>query len=315
MTTARDLHRILDEHASEQLDVGSTRAAPPPQVWDARAERIARRSIDGVDHDPEPRPPSFDSFIAAMAASEDWGVPVRSSSDPDRFGKGAMGGGGGNLPTNRHDERERYALAERELGRVSEALPPHHTRCGHTLDGVMQLAIWQAVRGAGKATRRIIKGGAPARRGKPGKALAAPTTRVVTVPDRQRRTASEVAELLAEHRVEMSDQEIGSLCARITKRVRAAFEAKGWVRASMAPKNGREHAQSRGEAEEMAKADWCTGWGEIAAHLGCSVRTAQKLEAIGLPVRKGLSGGVSAKKAELDDYCERARAPREKGAA
>jgi len=315
MSAARDLHRILDEHAAEQLDVGSVRAAPPPQTWDARAERIARRSIEGVDHDPEPRPPSFDAFIAAMAASDDWGVPVRSSSDPDRFGKGAMGGGVTALPTNRHDERERYALAERELGRVAEALTPHYTRSEHTLDGAMQLAVWQAVRGAGKAVRRIIKGGAPARRGKPGKALAAPTRRVVTVPDRQRRTSGEVAGLLAEHGVEMTDHEVGMLCKRVTRAVREAFEAKGWVRATRVVKAGREHARAREEAAEMAKADWCNGWGEIAAHLGCSVRTAQKLEAIGLPVRKGLSGGVSAKKVELDDYCERAREPREKGAA
>lgn len=314
MSTARGLHRILDEHATEQLDVGSVRAAPPPQTWDARAERIARRSIEGVDHDPEPRPPSFDSFIAAMAASDDWGVPVRSSSDPDRFGKGAMGGGA-TLPTNRHDERERYALAARELARVAASLSPHYTRSEHTLSGALQLAIWQAVRGAGKAVRRIIKGGTPVRRGKPGKALAAPTTRMVTVPDRQRRTAGEVAELLAEHGIDMTDHEIGILCRGVNRQVRAAFESKGWVRATRAPKDGRDRSRVRGEATEMAKADWCNGWGEIAAHLGCSVRTAQKLEAIGLPVRKGLSGGVSAKKVELDDYCERARAPREKGAA
>lgn len=270
-------------------------------------ERIVRRSIAGEDDDETPRLPSLAGFTAAGAASDDWGVPVRSTSSPDRFGKGAMRGGGGR-PHDPHLGREQYALAERELERIARTLPTKRTRLGADLTGAMQVAIWVSVKGPGKLVLRNLYAAeherhakqlaARARKlaeGKDPTRVAQPPAppRSVYVPERSQRSATEVSDELRAHGIDMTPHEVGLVCRRVAALVREAFEGKGWVARAK---------RDEGSEGEMAKGDWLNGWGEIATHLGVSERTAQRLKARGLPLRDGLSGGVSARKDELDAW-------------
>lgn len=287
-------------------DDGPRLVRPAAHTLTPAEERIVRRSIAGDDDDETPRLPSLAGFTAAGAASDDWGVPVRSTSSPDRFGKGAMRGGGGR-PHDPHLGREQYALAERELECIARNLPTKRTRLGADLTGAMQVAIWVSVKGPGKLVLRNLYAAeherhtkqlaARARKiaeGKDPERVAQPPAppRSVYVPERSQRSATEVSDELRAHGIDMTPHEVGLVCRRVAALVREAFEGKGWV----------ARAKREGSEGEMAKGDWLNGWGEIATHLGVSERTAQRLKARGLPLRDGLSGGVSARKDELDAW-------------
>lgn len=261
-------------------------------------ERIVRRSIAGEGDDETARLPSLAGFIAAAAASGDWGVPVRSSSSPDRFGKGAMRGGGGGRPHDPNLGREQYALAERELRRIGDELP-----AAYGLDGSEQMAVWCTISGAGRLElRNIHAGGRPdaierEERRASGRAMKPPgKRRVALVPERHRMTASAVALWLREHDVFLTPHQVGLICRRINGVVAERFAGKGWTR-----------PQAERREREMAASDYVNGWKEIAVHLGVSVRRAQQLEERGLPVRHGLSTAVCALKSELDAWSESQR--------
>lgn len=79
---------------------------------DAFGERIIERSIRGE----EPERCRWSSVRAALGAWADWrdrGVPLASSSNPDRFGRGAMGDGGGRMSLGSDDLLDVEAVFER----------------------------------------------------------------------------------------------------------------------------------------------------------------------------------------------------------
>lgn len=273
--------------------------APPPQDWPHAS--IVRRSIAGDDGDAVPHRPGLRGFLAAMAASGDWGVPVRSSSDPDRFGKGALHGGGGR-PHDPHTGREHYALAERELARIADGLPVKTTRLGVDLDGQAQLAIWCTVRGPGKLTRRLIQG-VKGRGGKAGKALAQPASALVTVPDRQATTSTDVALELRVRGVDLTPHEVGLICRRVHALVEAAFVNRGWVRA----RTRVEQASAKEASVALPNGYDVEGWKEIGEIVGrgreaCAALARRPLHP--LPVRWYL-GKAIARRTELQAWIER----------
>ncbi len=305
---------LAASHVSVSFDPTPHRVQPAAHTLTPAEERVVRRSIAGEDVDDAPRLPSLAGFTSAGAASDDWGVPVRSTSSPDRFGKGAMRGGGGR-PHDPHLGREQYALAERELERIARALPTKHTRLGAELSGPMQVAIWVSVKGPGKLVLRNLYAAeherhakqlaARARKlaeGKDPERVAQPPAppRSLFVPERSQRSATEVSDELRAHGIDMTPHEVGIVCRHVGALVREAFEAKGWV--------ARAKRETTNEgSESMATADYIDGWGEIAKYLRSSIRTAQALAREGLPVRNGLSRGVCARSDELDAWQDKRR--------
>lgn len=286
-------------HASIEFVPPPPQPAPPPQDWPHA--RIVERSIAGDDADEHPHRPGLRGFLAAMAASGDWGVPVRSSSDPDRFGKGALHGGGGR-PHDPHTGREHYALAERELARIAATLPTKTTRLGATLDGQAQLAIWCTVRGPGKLTRRLIRGV----KGSGGKAgtLAQPASALVTVPDRQATTSTDVSDELRAHGCDLTPHEVGLICRRVQAMVEAAFVERGWVRA----RTKSESEKAEGSASMALPSGYdVEGWKEIGELVGRGRETCVALarrKENPLPVRWYL-GKAIARRTELQAWIER----------
>lgn len=288
---------VIDGRVTEPFVPPPPQPAPPPQDWPHA--RIVERSIAGDDADEHPHRPGLRGFLAAMAASGDWGVPVRSSSDPDRFGKGALHGGGGK-PHDPHTGREHYALAERELARIADELPTKTTRLGATLDGQAQLAIWCTVRGPGKLTRRLIRGV----RGRGGKAgtLAQPASVLVTVPDRQASTSTDVALELRARGVDLTPHEVGLICRRVQALVEATFVRHGWVRART------KVEQAAKEASVALPSGYdVEGWKEIGELVGRGRETCVLLarrKENPLPVRWYL-GKAIARRTELQAWIER----------
>lgn len=224
------------------------RPAPPPQHWPHA--NIVRRSIAGDDEDATRMKPSTRGFLAAAAASGDSGVPVRSSSDEERFRKGAMRGGGGGRPHDPNIGREQYMLLDRELGRIAAALATRHTRLGEPVPGTMQLAMWCAVEGPGvlrlrrmidygaagreRAERKASGAGAKDKKPKAGplKPPPAPEARKLgRVPERERVTCEAVSLLLREHGVSLSRKGVREIVNDVDDAVHAACLAKGWVTA------------------------------------------------------------------------------------
>lgn len=294
-----DALAVLVEHAAEvleHLEVPAARPRPPVQTWDARGRAAVRRSIDGDDEDHTRHAPSMAGFLSALAASYDWGVPIRSSSDPSRYGGGGIGSGGAGRAPVALQAREEYALAVRELDRVASELTPRLVHSGHTFTGPAQVALWSECRGAGALELRVIKGG-PARKVK-GLGLV-PASAVVRVPERRKRDATMLAERLRLDGIEVTPHEIGIICREVMRRAEAAFIARGWVRS-------RAKVAAVHEAEEVVEMGApigfdLEGWKDICAVVGRSENTCRLLAARAhdsMPVRVYL-GKPIASRAEL----------------
>lgn len=285
--------------------------APPPQDWPHAG--IVRRSIAGDDDDAMPRLPSLRGFLAAAAASDDWGVPVRSTSDPERFGKGALRGGGGR-PHDPCTGREHYALAQRELARVASSLSSLYG-----LDAGEQMAVWCTVAGAGRIEMRNIHTGGgtdaiardEARAAKRSKRRRRGTMqppgkrRAFLVPERKTLTATQVALELRRFDVFVTPHQVGLICRRVTERVRAAFERKGWI----AKRDVKPDNVTIEEGSTMAAPHGfdLEGWKDILPLIGVSQEMARELMRRAddpLPVRPWF-GRVIAVRAELLAWVQR----------
>lgn len=289
-----------------------TPVQPAAHTLTRAEERIVQRSIAGDDEDATPRLPSLAGFLAAAAASGDWGVPVRSSCDPDRFGKGAMRGGGGR-PHDPHAGRERYALAERELRRIADSEPQRYG-----LTGPEQMAVWCAVAGAGALGFRNIRdigGAARERAEQKATASAAPKSKrrratmeppqkrkLVLVPEREKHTGTSVALFLREQGVYTTPHQVGLVCRALNARVREAFEVKGWIARAAKREEIKSANSAEGEAIVAAPEGWdLSGWKDILPIVGLSegaARAASEREKDPLPVRVYF-GTVIAKRAEV----------------
>lgn len=295
-----DVLALVLDHAAEELDAEpvASRPAPPPQAWDARGRAVVERSIGGDDEEDTRYAPSLAGFLAAMAASYDWGVPVRSSSDPSRYGGGGIGSSGfGRAPTAMM-AREEYSLAVRELGRIASELAAVEVHGGHVFDGAAQVDLWAECHGPGALDHRVIRGG-PERRVKGLGAVAA--SPAVTVPERRQRDATTIAERLGGVGVVVTPHEIGMMCRGVSRRVRTAFAAHGWIREERVVE-----APQSAEGESMAKVAGydLESWKEIAPLVGRSEDTCRVLSrraAHPLPVEEYL-GRVVAKRTEVEAW-------------
>lgn len=301
--------------ASETFAPGPPRPAPPPQQWPYA--RIVQRSIAGDDEDATPRLPSLGGFLAAAAASHDWGVPVKSGAKwmAEKEGPSFT------TRTPSHDPctgREHYALAQRELARIADGLPITYGLTGHE-----QLAVWASVAGAGVLEERNIHAGAQpdaidrenAReakrvRGRRGKRKAEPMQppakrRAFLVPERKAITATAAALTLRDLEVYVTPHQVGLVCRTVSGLVQAAFEARGWVRAK---------TKSDGEAakeSDMAKTGELVGWKAIADCISKSTDACQRYArrtVDPMPVGKRL-GEVVADKAAVEAWFSRQTMP------
>lgn len=310
---------------AERFTPGPPRPAPPPQSLTATEARIVLRSISGDDEDATPRLPSLRGFLAAAAASGDWGVPIKSGAK----WMGEKEGPSFATSSPRHDPctgREHYALAQRELGRIADALPAMYG-----LDGAEQMSVWGVCAGAGRIElRNIHAGGGPdaidreekrrAAKGKKRKGKAAPMQppqkrRAVLVPERKTMTATEVAAWLRDLEVYITPHQVGLVCRHVTASVREAFEKRGWIRTQTkaerdgakpkaeadAPEQTLVRLKARGTQMATLTGHDLQGWKSILNIIGCSANTARALMARKerrLPVTLYL-GTPNAKAADL----------------
>lgn len=302
--------------ASVAFTPGPPVPAPKPQYCEHMD--IARRGIEG-DDEIKPRVPSLEETLRADDAAQLWPTPVRSSSDTDRFGKDAIGGGDGRA-YDPHRWRDEHILRQREYDRVADATPDLYG-----LTGREQLDVWRTLilgrlqernihAGAGTdaITREEARAAKRAERGSKRRKRAVmeppPPRKAFYAPERVPTNATELALSFREQGRYVTPTQLGIVKREFTERVRNAFAAKGWP-LRVATKRA-QHAQETKGAIDMATGDYIDGWGEIAKYLKVSVRTAQSYIARGLPIRDGLGGGVCVKRAELDEWQEQARAKR-----
>lgn len=286
-------------------ELGGSRITPKWQ------DIIAERDRAGESADVGPQ--SWRDLVNAALASEAAGVPVLSGSKWMGHDESLVRGTG----SATHDPlsgRYRYSRLPQILERVAAAIeetPTGRNRVANGLTGVMQVRMSLLLVG-GEPTRRNIHAGArlddsdraALRRAKKAgrKAMAPPQRKPFIVTEFHPVKAGRIADIAAGWGGIISARGVIA-CHLEVEELAFEFAPRGWLHPPQRPGKGWvARAKREGSEGEMAKGDWLNGWGEIATHLGVSERTAQRLKARGLPLRDGLSGGVSARKDELDAW-------------
>lgn len=243
---------------------------PRPRRLSALQRRIVERSIAGEDgEETRSRFRSWAALHEHHARVTDDGCPVRSTSDPGRFGARAMASGGAvRMPSGRDDVIE--------VDRVLRAATATTRRIGpHVLEQEAQLAIYLA-RCEG---RPLVGRTGPGRKG--------------TLVTRSPMTAAEVAQALGG---EWTAHHVGMLVRAIR-----ADAAPIMVRKGILPARAmREEREMRIDGYDL------DGWKEIADVVGCSVDTAQRhASARALPVVRLSTGRVIAIRSEIEAWKRR----------
>lgn len=234
-----------------------------------------RRAIERSRRGEENERPRWGTLAAAWqqwARVVDDGAPVRSTSDPGRFGQ-AMGAGGGTVRTP--GGRDDIVDFERALVRA----------CVPLMVGPIEVGA--------ELVRAIVE----ARMG--GKRVWSRTEgRKAGVWRRVPQTYEAIAESLGDG---WTRRHVTLVVRHVTREMTEDLVARGVLEARELRRGGRT------EAAEMRIPGYdLESWKEIAAHLQTSVSTAQRAAASrGLPVRTSSTGFVYARRADLDAWSAR----------
>jgi len=233
----------------------------------AAQARAIERSVAGDDG--EPTRARFRGWAALhehRARVVDDGCPVRSTSDPGRFGARSHSSGGAvRMPSGRDDVIE--------VDRALAAATAHPRIIGpHRLEQAAQLAIYLARSEGRPLVGRIAEG----RKG--------------LVTTRAPLSAEQVAERLGNG---WTAHHVGMLVRGIRADAGPILARKGILPS---------RAAEEGETVRIPGYD-LDGWKEIADALGCSVSSAQRARSRGLPVREVAgTGRVVASRSEVQSW-------------
>lgn len=224
---------------------------------------IEKSKAAGLD-EPRARFRGWEALHRQHAGVIDDGSPVRSSSDPGRFGARVQSSGGAvRMPSGRDDMIEVDVALERATATVLIVGP-------HRLTGAQQRAVYLARCEGRPLVGRI----APDRKG-------LVTTRVPL-------SAAQVAERLGG---DWTPHHVGLVVRAVRARMAPILVSKGILPERAMPEER--------EAMKIPGFD-LDGWKEIADALGCSEATARRKREEGLPVRTiDSSGRVIASRAEI----------------
>ena len=289
--------------------------APPPQDWPAWERRIVERELAG-DEPPPTTAPTLEQTLRADNAASLWPTPIRSSSDTDRFGKDAIGGGDGRA-YDPHRWRDEHILRLREYDLIAASLP-----VTYGLTGTEQKRVWWALhvglrqdrnihagigldaiaREEARATKRADRGGKRRKR----EAMEPPPPRKpFRAPECVPTSPAELAAIFREEGRFVTPQQLGIIKSEFSKRVYAACDRKGWPLRSPAHSKAEK---ARHETEgDMAGQYEVESWKEIAGVLNRSETTCKRyalLDSDPLPVVRHL-GRVAARRADLLAWIER----------
>lgn len=234
--------------------------------------RAIERSVRGEEAE-GPRWRSLEAAFAHRARVVDDGAPVRSTSDPGRFGHRAQVSGGGAVrtPGGRDDVIE----LERAILRATPC--PMTLALGIVADVETQRAALD-LRLAGKRVRVQTVG------------------RKASVVQRRALTLADVVEEMGGA---WTVRQVGLMLRRIRAAMTEDLVARGLLAASELRRGGRvpKEATMRVPGYDLE------GWKEIAGVLGVSVRTAQVYaEQRGLPVARTTTGMVRASSAAVRSW-------------
>lgn len=244
------------------------RIRPRPRWLTVAQRRIVERSIAGEDAEPmRSRYRGWAALHEHRSRVVDDGCPVRSSSDPSRFGARAQSSGGAvRMPSGRDDVIEVDRVLE-QVTRAPRVVGPHR------LEQAAQLAVYLARSEGRPLVGRIAEG----RKG------------IVTT--RAPLSAEQVAERLGG---DWTARHVGLLVRAIRADAAPLLAAKGIL-------PSRAH-DTEGDDMRIPGYD-LDGWKEIADALGCSVSSAQRARARGLPVREvAVTGRVVASRSEVQSW-------------
>lgn len=234
-----------------------------------------RRAIERSRRGEENERPRWGTLAAAWqqwARVVDDGAPVRSTSDPGRFGQ-AMGAGGGTVRTP--GGRDDIVDFERALVRACVPLSVGPIEVGADL------------------VRAIVEARAA------GNRVWSPTMgRKAGTWRRVPQTYEAIAESLGDG---WTKRHVTLVVRHVTREMTEDLVARGVLEARELRRGGRT------EAAEMRIPGYdLESWKEIAAHMQTSVSTAQRAAAsLGLPVRTSSTGRVYARRAEIDAWSSR----------
>jgi len=243
------------------------RIRPRPRWLTVAQRRIVERSIAGEDAEPtRSRYRGWAALHEHRSRVVDDGCPVRSSSDPSRFGARTQSSGGAvRMPSGRDDVIEVDRVLE-QVTRAPRVIGPHR------LEQAAQLAIYLARTEGRPLVGRIAEG----RKG------------IVTT--RAPLSAEQVAERLGG---DWTAHHVGMLVRGIRADAGPILVCKGILPSRVA---------EEGETVRIPGYD-LDGWKEIADALGCSVSSAQRARSRGLPVREVAgTGRVVASRSEVQSW-------------
>lgn len=237
---------------------------------DAIAHRIIARSIEGDDgEETRARFRSWEALHEQRARVLDDGSPVRSTSDPGRFGARAQSSGGAvRMPSGRDDMIEVDIALERATACVLRIGP-------HELAPSAQRAIYEARCEGRPLVGRIADG----RKG--------------ILVTRAPLSAAQVAERLGG---EWTAHHVGMVVRSVRAKAGPLLVAKGILPARAI----------REETDMKVPGFDLDGWKEIAALVGCSEATAKRYASDrSLPVTRLTNGRVVAKSGEVRAWVSR----------
>ena len=264
----------IEDHGATLVEFDG---AERPAVIGARdvgehGARAIERSLRGEDSEqPHARFRSWRALHEQHARVVDDGSPVRSTTDPSRFGGRVSSGGAVRTPGGRDDMVEIDLVLERATAAVRVV-------GGREVTGAMQRAIYLA-RMEGRPLEVAIAAG---RKGR--------------IVRRASLSAAQIAERLGD---EWTAHQVGLVVRWVREAMEPALVEKGLL-----PARG-----ERVETEDAMRVPGMDleGWGEVAGHLGVSERTARRLaaeERDPLPVQRVRGGttAVRASRVELDRW-------------
>lgn len=248
------------------------------------ARAIERSKCGDLDTEPRARFRSWRALHEQHARVVDDGSPVRSTTDPERFGGRVATGGAVRTPGGRDDMVEIDIALERATAAVRVV-------GGREVPGALQRSIYLA-RMEGRPIDAAI---APGRKGR--------------IVRRASLSAEQVAERLGDG---WTAHQVGLVVRWVREAMWPALVEKGLL-----PAPREERAVVEEDVMRVPGMD-LEGWDEVATHLGVSARTARRLASADvdpLPVHRVRGGttAVRASRAELDAW--RARHVGQMGAA
>lgn len=244
---------------------------------DAIAHRIIARSVSGEDTEDRPRFYSERSLHDHWSRVSDDGSPVRSTSDPDKFGARAQSSGGAvRMPSGRDD------MIECERALLAATVAPISVG-PHIVDGERQRAIYLGVHW-----------------GRPHLVDMRPNGKVKIVTRAQIDAVHMVCEVL---RSVTGDEWTPHQVAIVRRSVSDAF-VPICVEKRLLPTS---ELRKRREDKPMKVPGYdLDGWKEIADALGCSVDTAREYNrSKGMPAKRLTNGRWVASRAEVRAWLSR----------